>query len=143
MLTSNGAGMEAKKGIEWSAALEIGHSGVDDQHRKLFELAAAMRGDSDQMRVMRSLASLSEYVIIHFRDEEKLLEEIGYPGLAAHKKLHSEFRSRLATLYANAGRMTLDAIAAEVTLLVNDWLARHIMVADREYSRFLPVEQAL
>ncbi|HEX8988850.1 MAG TPA: bacteriohemerythrin [Rhodocyclaceae bacterium] len=128
--------MDAEK-IEWSPALALGNATIDRQHEKLFDVAAAMVEDRDQMRAMRTLAALSEYVIVHFRDEEKILEEAGYPGLAEHKKLHDAFRSRLARLYANAGGMTLDAIAAQVRVLVNEWLANHIMVADREYMKFL------
>lgn len=123
--------------IEWSDRLEIGHSSIDRQHKKLFELAAAMMGDKDQLRVMRTLAALSEYVVVHFRDEEQLLADIGYPGLEAHKKAHDIFRARLAKLYGNAGGMTLDAIAAEVRLLVNEWLANHILVVDQEYVPYL------
>lgn len=124
--------------IEWSAALEIGNPAIDRQHKKLFELAAQMVSDSDHMRVMRTLAALSDYVVVHFREEEKLLEQVGYPHLAAHKALHDNFRSRLARLYANAGGMTLDQIAAEVRRLINEWLAQHIMAADREYAQHLP-----
>jgi hemerythrin-like metal-binding protein len=124
--------------IEWSPALAIGNAAIDRQHQKLFELAADMVGDRDQVRAMRTLAALSEYVIVHFRDEEKLLEEIGYPELAAHKQLHDAFRARLAKLYANAGGMRLDQIAEEVRLLINEWLTQHIMVVDREYVKYLP-----
>ena len=123
--------------IEWSPALEIGHAAIDRQHRKLFDLAAAIVDDHDQQRVMRTLAALSEYVIVHFSDEEKLLADIGYPGLSAHKKLHDNFRSRLAKLYANAAGMSLDQIAEEVRQLINEWLAKHIMVVDREYAKYL------
>ncbi len=123
--------------IEWTPALAIGDPAIDRQHQKLFRLAADMVSDRDQVRAMRTLAALSEYVIVHFRDEEKLLEEIGYPELAAHKKLHDDFRARLAKLYANAGGMTLDQIAEEVRLLINEWLTKHIMVVDREYAKYL------
>lgn len=123
--------------IEWSSALEIGHSAIDSQHKKLFDLAAALIQDADHQRVMRTLAALSEYVIVHFRDEEKMLAEVGYPGLAAHKQSHDAFRARLAKLYGSASGMTLDHIAAEVRQLINDWLANHILVADREYAAYL------
>ncbi|MDD5250045.1 MAG: bacteriohemerythrin [Rhodocyclaceae bacterium] len=123
--------------IEWSPALALGHAAIDRQHQKLFDLAADMVGDRDQVRAMRTLAALSEYVIVHFRDEEKLLAGIGYPNLAAHKRLHDTFRTRLAKLYGNAGGMTLDQIAEEVRLLINEWLTQHIMVSDREYAKYL------
>ncbi|CAG0975556.1 Bacteriohemerythrin [Rhodocyclaceae bacterium] len=125
--------------IEWSPAMEIGHAAVDRQHKKLFDLAASLVQDPDHLRVMRTLATLSEYVVVHFRDEEQLLADIGYPGLAAHKQAHDAFRTRLARLYGNAGGMGLDSIAAEVRQLINDWLANHILIADREYAAYLPV----
>jgi hemerythrin-like metal-binding protein len=132
--------MDSQK-IEWSPALAIGNPAIDRQHEKLFSLAADMVKDHDQGRAMRTLAALSEYVIVHFRDEEKMLEGAGYPGLAEHRKLHEAFRARLAKLYSNAAGMRLDEIATEVRGLINEWLANHIMVVDREYARFL-AEQA-
>lgn len=123
----------SSQNIEWSATLEIGNPSIDRQHKKLFDLAAAMVAEKEHVRVMRTLAALSDYVVIHFRDEEKMLAAIGYPGLEAHKKLHDDFRARLAKLYANCNGMTLDRIAEEVRLLINEWLTQHIMVVDREY----------
>ncbi|HEX8962178.1 MAG TPA: hemerythrin family protein [Rhodocyclaceae bacterium] len=128
--------MDSEK-IEWSPALAIGNPTIDRQHEKLFQVAADMVEDRDQMRAMRTLASLSEYVVVHFRDEEKMLEQAGYPGLAEHRKLHEAFRIRLAKLYSNAAGMTLDDIAAQVRVLINEWLANHIMVVDREYAKYL------
>lgn len=129
--------------IQWSPELEIGHVAIDRQHKKLFDLAASMVADRDHVRVMRTLAALSDYVIVHFRDEEKLLEDIGYPELAMHKKLHDGFRARLAKLYANAGGMTLEQIAEEVRRLIDDWLVKHIMVVDRDYTKYLPKREHL
>lgn len=128
--------MDSQK-IEWSPALAIGNPAIDRQHEKLFNIAAEMVEDRDHMRAMRTLAALSEYVIVHFRDEESMLEAAGYPGLAQHKKLHEGFRNRLAKLYSNAAGMTLDRIAIQVHGLINEWLANHIMAADREYAKYL------
>jgi len=129
--------------IGWSPEMEIGHQKVDQQHKKLFEIAAMLSGDADQLRVMRVLASLSEYVQVHFREEESLLEEIGYPKLAEHKAIHDAFRARLAKLYTNAGGMALDRITDEVRLMVNDWLVNHILVTDREYVKYLRSDLSL
>jgi len=123
--------------IAWSEAMEIGHPRIDQQHKKLFAIADMLVKDGDHMRVMAILASLSEYVQVHFREEETLLAELGYPDLAAHKQAHDAFRTRLAKLYANAGGMLLGRIADEVRVLVNDWLANHILVTDRDYAKYL------
>ena len=128
--------MESRN-IDWSPAMEVGHAKIDQQHKKLFDLAAMLVKDDNHLRMMTILASLSEYVQVHFREEEALFAEIGFPEAEAHKQAHNAFRSRLAKLYANAGGMMIDRIADEVRLLVNDWLANHILVTDHEYIEYL------
>lgn len=123
--------------IAWSPDLEIGHTAVDNQHRKLFDLAATLVLDNNIGRVMAALAALSDYVVVHFRDEEKLMAEIGFPGIEAHRRQHEIFKSRLAKVYQNAGALGIVGIADEVRELVNEWLTNHIMVADREYSAYI------
>jgi hemerythrin len=124
--------------IVWSPDFELGHAAVDQQHRKLFNLADALVRDPNPGQVMAALATLSDYVVVHFRDEEKLMLDIGYPEFETHRKMHEEFRARLAKLYRNAGSIGMSGIAAEVLELVNDWLANHIVTADREYAAYLP-----
>lgn len=118
---------------EWSEKLEFGLPAIDDQHRQLFELAATFAGNGDQIRVMKTLAMLGDYVRVHFREEEELLAACRYPDLEAHKALHREFRGMLLTLLDNAKGMTLDEIAAEVQYLINGWFYNHILRVDVEY----------
>lgn len=118
---------------EWSEKLEFGLPAIDDQHRQLFELAATFAGNGDQIRVMKTLAMLGDYVRVHFREEEELLRACRYPDLEAHKALHREFRGMLLKLLDNAKGMTLDEIAAEVQYLINGWFYNHILQVDVEY----------
>ena len=48
----------------------------------------------------RQLDYLADYTEFHFGEEEKLQEEIGYPGIAEHKKKHEELRQVVKDLYA-------------------------------------------
>lgn len=57
---------------EWSASLEVGLPLIDDQHRRLFALAASFEGDGDQIRVMKTLATLMDYIKGLSRDEAKI-----------------------------------------------------------------------
>jgi hemerythrin len=118
---------------EWSSEIEVGVPAIDAQHRQLFELAATFRGDGDQIRVLKSLAMLTEYVKVHLHEEEQLMTACQYPGLEAHRLLHGEFRRLLFELLENAKRMTLDEIADEVKFLINGWFYNHILVADFDY----------
>jgi len=93
---------------EWSSKIEVGLPEIDAQHRQLFELAATFAGDGEQIRVLKSLAMLTEYVKVHLREEEEMMAACRYPGLEAHKRLHAEFRRMLFDLLENAKQMTLD-----------------------------------
>jgi hemerythrin len=117
----------------WSPAIETGLPDIDTQHRQLFELAATFRGEGDQIRVMKALAMLADYANTHLRDEEAMLEAIGYPGLEAHKALHRQFREMLRALVGESRRMTLDDIAERIEELINGWFYNHILTIDAAY----------
>ena len=118
---------------DWSERLVFGIARVDVQHKQLFDLAATFEGNGDQIRVMKTLASLANYVKIHLIEEELLLERCGYPKLAEHKELHKHFKTLLQQLLAEANGMTLDQIAERVHYLINGWFYNHILIADLDY----------
>lgn len=127
---------------DWQAGLEVGISIIDDQHRRLFELAATFQGDGDQIRVMKTLALLMDYIKTHLRDEEELMEACAYPRLAEHKRMHADFRQMLLSLLERAKRLSLDEIAEDVKFMINGWFFKHIMVADQDYAPYVRAYQA-
>jgi hemerythrin-like metal-binding protein len=75
-------------------AWESGHPQIDEQHRKLVDLAnsflaAALQPESQPADAMAALERLLENLARHFAYEEKLLSEAGYPGAADHAPLHA------------------------------------------------------
>lgn len=120
-----------------SQIIEVDVPRIDAQHKKLFELAATFTDSGDQVRVMKSLAALCDYVKIHFREEEVMMESCAFPGLDAHRKLHEECRKMLVELLGNARSMSLDQVADEVKRLVNGWIYNHILTADFAYVPYL------
>ncbi|MBI5109224.1 MAG: hemerythrin family protein [Rhodocyclales bacterium] len=118
---------------DWSPAIETGLPEIDDQHRQLFELAATFRGEGDQIRVMRALSMLAEYASTHLRDEEAMLQAIGYPALESHREQHRLFRAMLSALLDESRHLTLDQIATRIEELINGWFYRHILTVDAEY----------
>ena len=117
----------------WSPAIETGLPGIDAQHKQLFDLAASFRGEGDQIRVMRALATLADYANTHLRDEEAMLHAIGYAGLAEHQRQHEQFRAMLRQLLDDARKLSLDDIASRIEDLINGWFYRHILTVDIEY----------
>ena len=117
----------------WSEAIKVGVRTIDEQHKQLFDLAASFRGEGNQIRVMKSLATLCDYANTHLRDEEAMLEAIDYPQLAEHKLHHTDFRRMLRELLEESRNRTLDQIADEVEALINGWFYQHILTVDADY----------
>jgi len=127
--------------IRFSEGLVTGVALIDLQHRRFFELAASLAEGKDPMRVMRSLALLSDHVRSHFREEERLMAACAYARLDDHRRLHEEIRDTLADLLTRARTMTLDGIADEVTDLIRDRLCAHILSADLDYAPHVAAAQ--
>lgn len=136
------AGCAELEHMEWSDRLQIGVPLIDEQHKRFFYLAASLRAEGEEVRVMRTLALLSDYVRNHFRDEEALMVACHYPEIEGHRRAHQEFRDLLAALLESARKMTLDQIADEVRRLVNGWFYRHIMTVDVKYVAHVRIAEA-
>lgn len=123
----------------WNARYETGIELIDAQHRSLFDainqLAEAFRLGLSREQARESLAFLMRYVGEHFQTEERFMEDLGFPGLAAHRAEHDELTGMtqdLAIRLAGGEPVTMD-----VTIFISDWLQRHIRESDLKYVAFL------
>lgn len=122
---------------DWSDRLELGVPLIDDQHRRFFELAASLNGSKDEIRVMKTLVTLSDYIRTHFHEEDALMAAVKYPRLQEHRGRHAEFRQMLGDLLSRARAMSLEEIAEEVKWLINGWFYQHIVNEDFAYAPYL------
>ena len=122
---------------EWSQKLEFGMPMIDSQHKQLFDLAATFAGNGNEIRVMKTLVMLNDYIKVHFRAEEEMLAALDYPDLEAHQRHHAEFKGKLLKLLDSARQLTLDEIANEVQYLIYGWFSKHIMQVDVAYVSWM------
>jgi hemerythrin len=118
--------------LKWIPALTTENSTIDDQHRNLFELYnQILETPADQVDRERVLDSLTDYALVHFRDEEAWMESIDYPKdvLRQHRSTHAAFVRELERLRTEPLYQTLDYF--------REWLLRHIMAEDRKIQVFL------
>ena len=92
----------------------------------------------DEIDVREVLEKLQEYVDVHFRDEEALLAEIGYPDLDKQKAEHGTFATWLdeqLETYRNGGGS--DTIRERIQNYLRVWWINHILFTDKSYTSYL------
>ncbi|XSG86329.1 MAG: bacteriohemerythrin [Methylohalobius sp. ZOD2] len=125
--------------ITWTAEQFGTQVGIaDEQHQTLFDLLNRLDDAvkaGDRATVGTGLDELINFVVEHFKTEEELMQQHGYPNYEAHKAEHDKLVSTCAQLQKqfHAGEAE---VTPETTLFVKEWLDHHIPKVDRDYGPF-------
>lgn len=128
--------------INWSEHYLMGLDMLDNDHKRLFQIAEKIvnavndtRGMDERTRIFvvrEGVKYLKTYFADHAAREEAYMRKIGYADYEAHKRLHDEFQSeQLARFERITERDTctrdevFDFIGAGI-----GWLLEHIATAD-------------
>ena len=128
---------------EFTDNLITGNKTIDEQHKELISkingLLEAVEGSQGQAAAMRTLNFLNDYVVYHFDAEEKLQEEVGYPGSADHKKQHEILKQTVADLtdMLNEEEGASPAFVEQLNKKVIEWLYKHIEGFDRSVAEYI------
>lgn len=124
--------------LVWSAALEIGHNEIDNDHRAMVGLLNRLQEASeraDRVATQAVLAELETLTRDHFAREEQLMLDIHYELLARHQKEHvhlfDEVRAQIEEM--NEGIVSAAAIAG----FIKRWLIDHVETSDRQLAAAL------
>jgi hemerythrin-like metal-binding protein len=63
----------------WNKSLETGIAKIDNQHKELFRQIDILMDVKNTDRIKETLNFLSDYIVMHFKDEEKLQADSKYP----------------------------------------------------------------
>lgn len=121
----------------WTEELSVGIASIDEEHRMLLVLIARIADASGKKTPRAEIAAvfdrLIEYTEQHFRHEEALLNEHGYPEAAEHAAEHRDLTAQVLDL--NRDRRSL--LSENVSDFLLDWLKGHIMESDKRYVSWL------
>ena len=125
--------------FEWDNSIELGIPTIDGQHKALFgwinTLNDAIKNGEGSEAVGEVIWKLITYVTEHFSEEERLMLSCDYPGLAAHRKEHDQFVSRLREIQVDF--IGGHEMGESVLSFMVDWLVCHIKGTDQGYCRFI------
>ncbi len=132
--------------IEWQDCMATGIPPVDNDHKTLVSLINQVHsciGSPDEYGSLGSLLLvLADYTDYHFRREERLQEEAGYPGLEAHKTLHTRLTGQVREMIRRFETTPGSVRARDLQKFLEDWLVDHILRHDMPYTRFVLGNQA-
>ena len=127
---------------EFDETLVTGNETIDSQHKELIdkinELVRSCETSVELSTAVKTLNYLADYTDFHFSAEEKLQEEIEYPGIEEHKKQHKEFIQTIEDLHDMLVEEEgpTKEFSEKVNEKVIEWLYKHIKGFDRSVAEY-------
>ena len=127
--------------LTWEPGFASGNAFIDAEHRELFRLSnqlldLATRTDARDGAISSAMAQLVGLVEAHFRHEERILGEVGYPNLAAHAARHRQLEER-ATEISNRIVGQQNTVGDILDFVVAKVIYGHVVTEDRDYFALL------
>lgn len=112
---------------------------VDDEHRRLFEiiketndvLEAELLHDKYD-KIIYILEELKEYTVMHFTDEERYMESIGFEGIEMQYIAHRAFVERLDEINLEDVDDNQKEYLEDLISFLLEWLTNHILKMDKK-----------
>jgi hemerythrin-like metal-binding protein len=106
--------------LNTSAPIAFHQVDADTQHRRIVQLIDELAGTQDR-NVPAALERLTEYVQLHFADEEQFLEEQNYPEdlLQEHRSEHQDLFEQLLQISSGLSEQTdMERLASSIRLII-------------------------
>ncbi len=132
--------------VLWNDNLASGSTEIDTQHKELFKriesLLAAFEKGTGREEVAKIVQYLTDYVVLHFGNEESYMAKYAYSSASAHKAQHEQFVKNFLKLKDRLLMEGINAQLAEETKeLCVAWLINHIKYSDRALGMFLKLKR--
>lgn len=128
------------KKLVWNNQLNLGVKSIDEQHKWLVHLTnnlrSAIASGVDNDILLEICHELVDYTDYHFRDEEQLMIEHEYDGLASQRKSHKHIRDEIHGFLERLE--SGETVAAESLLeTLRKWLVSHVAHSDMKLAQHI------
>jgi hemerythrin len=128
--------------VEWDNKYSVGIPLIDQQHKELIRITnvlyeGVLKGDEASRAYFKdAVHGVVDYTKYHFSAEEKIMENIGFPGLTDHKKEHETFVKKLIAdvQLFESGKQFISNVFVK---FLRDWVLLHIAISDKKYGKYL------
>jgi len=123
--------------LEWSDAYLTGIETIDADHQVLFRLVNELHDAIDaglgEAVVAGTLDGLIDYIGVHFRREERLMQDCNYPDRVPHARQHRELSKTVRSLKTLFDDDPSQLESKTIMAFLRDWLSGHILETDMAY----------
>jgi len=127
--------------VQLSEEYRVHIKALDEHHERLFNMIESLRAAIAEGHglagSLKILDELCDYAEVHFSAEESMMKEAGYAALSAHRVSHREFISRVKEMMREVAEGKAKTLPLEISAFLNDWLRKHIRIADQQYVPIL------
>ena len=128
--------------LEWSDNFSADILSVDKQHQELLYLTQKLLDVlSDDTACLEdkqtAFKDLVDHATAHFDYEERIMKNIGYPGLDEHRAEHQDLRDEISKITEAVMRGEGLEDWKGLVSLVQVWLLRHIVSSDTKIRKFV------
>ena len=131
--------------MTWEPSFSVNDEELDRQHMRLVglinSLHEAVAAGTPRPAMDRIASDVAMYARFHFRKEESLMAQHGYPAVGQHTREHAECTASLDGVMRSllAGQQP---ISEADTGFMKDWLRRHLLESDSCYAAHLVSSRA-
>lgn len=127
--------------IKWKDEYKIGVYEIDNQHKRLFEIAEdafnLLKNEfiiDKYDKIVEILSELKDYAKYHFKSEEEYMEKIGYKRLLSHKVEHKDFVEKIDSIDIFKIDQNQEAYVMELLEFIVKWISNHILEKDKKIT---------
>lgn len=125
--------------LQWSEEFSVGNDRIDFEHRIFYglinEYRSARESNEPQDKLARILQEIALYAKFHFRSEENIMIDVGYPDVERHRIQHYSLIEVLNNKMLGLDMGSCSYQEVEDFLLV--WFVLHVTREDSKLSEFI------
>ena len=123
--------------MNWDASLDVGVDSMNREHQQILDAMNRIYDAQAQGKTGSAITALVDdlgrITTQHFIDEERFMEEIGFPSLSTHKVVHKKLLERFGE-HAAKIKAANGVVEKEFFDFLRYWLSAHIKGVDAKYG---------
>ena len=127
------------KFFKWEDKYLVGIPELDKQHQHLVkiinDLYDGMVANQEEEAINKTLASLVDYTIYHFKNEENIFKKYNYANYTQHKNQHDRLTEKVQEIQKKL-KDTDEQLSLDILEFLREWLISHTLSSDQEYAGY-------